>query len=174
TLPLADTVFGANGILGTTYGSQPYGAHIAEITVDQLLHHTAGGWSNSSSDPMFLYPNMTAAQLISWTLDNRPLDNVPGAAYAYSNFGYCVLGRVIEKVTGQLYEDAAKTLVLTPIGVTDMTIAGNTLADRLPAEVKYYGQSGEDPYSFNIRRMDSHGGWLATARDLANFLVHVD
>jgi len=173
-LSLSDTVFGPNGVLGTTYGTQPYGPHITEITVSELLHHTAGGWPNDSTDPMFTNPTMTADQLISWTLDNRPLDSVPGTAYAYSNFGFCILGRVIEQVTGQSYEAAVKSLVLGPLGITDMTIAGNTLADRLPDEVVYYGQGGEDPYGFNVHRMDSHGGWVSTARDLATFLVHVD
>ena len=173
-LHLSETVFGAGGILGTDYGTLPYGPHITEITVDQLLHHVAGGWTNDATDPMFTNPTMTAAQLISWTLDNRPLQNAPGTTYAYSNFGYCVLGRVIEKVTGQGYEAAVKALVLAPIGVSDMTIAGNTLADRLPHEVKYYGQFGEDPYAFDIHRMDSHGGWVSTAKDLAAFLVKVD
>ena len=171
---LSDTVFGAGGILGTDYGTQPYGPHITEITVDQLLHHTSGGWPNDANDPMFSNPSLTAAQLISWTLDNRPLDHVPGTAYAYSNFGYCVLGRVIEKVTGLDYEASVKDLVLQALGIIDMSIGGNTLADRLPGEVKYFGQNGEDPYSFNLRRMDSHGGWLATARDLAVLLVHAD
>jgi len=174
SLRLSDTVFGASGILGTDFGTLPYGPHITEITVQHLLQHAAGGWANDDDDPMFSNPAMTAAQLISWTLANRPLQNVPGSAYAYSNFGYCLLGRVIEKVTGQGYEAAVKALVLTPLGVSDMTIAGNTLAQRLPGEVKYYGQYGEDPYSFNIHRMDSHGGWVATARDLAALLVRVD
>jgi CubicO group peptidase (beta-lactamase class C family) len=117
---------------------------------------------------------MTAAQLITWTLDNRPLDHVPGTNYDYSNFGYCILGRVIEKITGQTYEEAVKTLVLTPIGITDMTIGGNTFAQKLPKEVTYYGQYGEDPYAMNVSRMDSHGGWVATAADLARFLVYID
>jgi CubicO group peptidase (beta-lactamase class C family) len=173
-LQLSDHVFGAGALLGTTYGTQPYGAHITDITVDQLLHHTGGGWPNDGSDPMFTNPTMTADQLISWTLDNLPLTSAPGTTYAYSNFGYCILGRVIERVTGLSYEAAVKGLVLQPLGITDMTIAGNTLADRLPSEVKYYGQGGEDPYGFNIHRMDSHGGWVATARDLATILVHVD
>ena len=173
-LHLSDTVFGASGILGTTYGTQPYGPHITEITVDELLHHTSGGWPNDASDPMFTNPAMSAAQLITWTLDNRPLGTAPGTAYAYSNFGYCVLGRVIEKVTGTDYESAVKSLVLQPLGITDMAIGGNTLGDRLPGEVKYFGQDGEDPYAFNLHRMDSHGGWIATARDLAMLLVHVD
>ena len=171
---LSDKVFGTGAILGTDFGTQPYGPHITDITIDQLLHHTAGGWDNTTNDPMFSNPTMTAQQLISWTLDNRPLDNVPGTTYAYSNFGYCILGRVIEKITGMTYPNAAKTMLLQPVGATDMTIAGNTLADRIPNEVKYYGQSGENPYIYNIGRMDSHGGWLATATDLARILVHVD
>ena len=33
-----------------------------------------------------------------------PLDFNPGERYAYSNFGYCLLGRIIEKITKQDYE----------------------------------------------------------------------
>jgi hypothetical protein len=54
-----------------------------------------------------------------------------------------------------------------------MRIAGNTLAERLPEEVVYHGQ-GENPYDMNVRRMDSHGGWLASASDLVRFASHVD
>ncbi|QTE41981.1 serine hydrolase domain-containing protein [Mucilaginibacter rubeus] len=173
-IKLSDKVFGDGAILGKTYGTKAYGLHITDITVDQLLHHTSGGWGNETDDPMFSNPTMTTAQLITWTLDNRPLDHVPGTNYDYSNFGYCILGRVIEKITGQAYAEAVKTLVLTPIGITDMTIGGNTLADKQAKEVTYYGQSGEDPYAYNITRMDAHGGWVATAADLARFLVYID
>lgn len=171
---MTDKVFGAGGILGTVYGTQPYGTNITNITVGELLHHTAGGWPNDGSDPMFTNPTLTAGQLISLTLDNRPLLTTPGTTYAYSNFGYCILGRVIEKITGKTYADAVRSMVLQPLGITDMTISGNTLADRITNEVKYYGKSGENPYIYNIARMDSHGGWLATATDLARILVRVD
>lgn len=173
-ITLDQKVFGTGAILGTQYGTQPYGTNITNITVGQLLHHTAGGWPNDQNDPMFSNPTMTAAQLIAWTLNNRPLANTPGSAYAYSNFGYCILGRVIEKITGNTYDAAVKSLVLQPSGVTDMQIGGNKLADRVANEVKYYGQSGEDPYIYNISRMDSHGGWIGTATDLARVLVHID
>ena len=64
--------------------------------------------------------------------------------------------------------------VLGPCGVTDMRIAENTLAEKAAAEVTYSDQCGEDPYRFNLGRMDSHGGWIATPTDLVKFAMHVD
>jgi CubicO group peptidase (beta-lactamase class C family) len=172
------TVFGERGILGTRYGKLPYGQGIEQITIDHLLTHTSGGWDNWN-DPMFSNPGMDQADLVSWALNTVPLKNPPGKVFAYSNFGYCLLGRVIEKITGQPYSDYVQTTILQPCGITDMRIAGNTLKDRAPGEVTYFGQSLEpghydDPYAINVTRMDSHGGWIATPADLVRFATHVD
>jgi CubicO group peptidase (beta-lactamase class C family) len=169
-----DKVFGPGSVLGTKFGIVPYKQWVEEITIDHLLAHTCGGWDNSSDDPMFENPGMDHAQLIAWTLDNKALQNPPGTHYAYSNFGYCVLGRVIEQVSGRPYRDFVQEEMLGRCGVRDTRIAGNTLAERFPEEVIYYGQNGENPYDMNVTRMDSHGGWLATPRDLVVFLNHVD
>ncbi|MGO8699103.1 MAG: serine hydrolase domain-containing protein [Limisphaerales bacterium] len=173
-LNLTDRVFGPGGILGIDYGNPPYSPHVDEITVEHLLTHTSGGWQNDDRDPMFSHTEMNHGQLITWTLANRPLEFTPGAHYAYSNFGYCVLGRVIEKLTGQTYAAAVQGLALQPCGISTMRISGNALAERAPNEVVYYDQDGSSPYDMNVRRMDSHGGWLATATDLTRFLVRVD
>jgi CubicO group peptidase (beta-lactamase class C family) len=169
---LADRIFGSGAITGTYYGRPPYNPGVDEITVEHLLTHTGGGWPNSKGDPMFTNPEMNQVQLIAWTLRNRPLDHTPGQQFAYSNFGYCVLGRVIEKITGQPYATFVRNSVLKRCGISDMTIAGNTLAQRHPGEVKYYGQ-GDNPYGMNVARMDSHGGWIARPADLVRFLMHV-
>jgi CubicO group peptidase (beta-lactamase class C family) len=171
---LNDKVFGKHGILGTRYGTPPYKQYVEDITIDHLLTHTAGGWDKGNDDPMFANPEMDQPRLISWTLDNKPLSNSPGTQWAYSNFGYCVLGRVIEQITQKSYRDYIGEAVLTPCGITDMTISGNTAEQRAPDEVTYYGQNGENPYGMNIARMDSHGGWLANPADLVRFATHVD
>jgi CubicO group peptidase (beta-lactamase class C family) len=173
-LRLSDKVFGPQALLGTEYGGPPYQQGIGEITVEHLLTHTAGGWQNDGSDPMFHHAGMDHKQLITWTIANQPLKNSPGGHFAYSNFGFCILGRVIEKLTGKPYAEAVKEKVLEPCGISGMSIAGNTEAERAPREVTYYGKKGENPYGMDVRRMDSHGGWLATATDLTRFLVHVD
>jgi CubicO group peptidase (beta-lactamase class C family) len=172
-LKLSDKIFGPGALTGADYGKPPYNLGIADITLEHLLTHTAGGWTNDSRDPMFGHPRMDHAELIAWTLSNRPLDNPPGQHYAYSNFGFCMLGRVIEKVTGQPYADHVKAEVLARCGVTEMSIAGNTLEARRQGEVKYYGQ-GENPYDANVARMDSHGGWIARPAAIVRFFMHVD
>lgn len=173
-LSLNQKVFGTGAIFENTYGTPPYSSDISDITVQHLLQHTCGGWSNDANDPMFSNSSMTPQELISWTLDNRPLANSPGTTYAYSNFGYCVLGRIIEKITGENYEQWVKNNILKPGGITAMQMGGNTFADKKTNEVIYYGQNGEDPYLYNISRMDAHGAWLSTAVDLARLLVRTD
>lgn len=176
-LTLDTKVFGADGILGTKYGTKPYDERVNSITVKHLLQQTCGGWGNTGGkDPMFLDASWSMEQVINYTLDNTPLLYEPGQRYIYSNFGYCLLGRVIETITGQSYEDYVKKNILLPMGITNMQIGGNTLGARLDNEVIYYGQvpGGLHPYIYNITRMDAHGGWVASATDLVRLLVHVD
>jgi len=172
-LSLNDKVFGASGILGEKFGKPPYKQYVTDVTVDHLLTHTSGGWPADSTDPMFRFDSWDQAKLISWTVENLPLTDPPGQHWAYSNFGYCVLGRVIEQVTGQPYAAYVQASILQPCGITDMKIAENKLKQRGPNEVVYYGQYGEDPYKINVNRMDSDSGWLASAQDLVIFLDHV-
>lgn len=173
-LALDDKVFGPTGVLKNSYRTHPYKKDILNITIRHLLQHLSGGWGNGNDDPMFTDRTLSVEKLISTTLDSVSLTHPPGTRYNYSNFGYCVLGRVIEKVTGQSYENYVKNSILKPSGITDMQIGGNTLEGRKSNEVKYYGQGNDEPYIYNIERMDSHGGWLATANDLINLLAHVD
>jgi CubicO group peptidase (beta-lactamase class C family) len=177
-LNLGDRVFGANGLLGTTFGTPAappnplYGPNIDQITVQHLLEHTSG-WAQSQ-DPMFTQFTWTQAELIDDMLDNQPLTTTPGATYDYLNFGYLLLGRIIEARTGLRYEDAVRQHVLAPCGIVDMHVAGDTLADRRPNEVVYIQQGTWNPYGIRVSRMDAHGGWIASATDLLRFLVRVD
>ncbi len=172
---------------------------IYDVTIRQLLQH-AGGWDRSKSfDPMFLSAKIARAvgapapanaeTLIRYML-GQPLQFVPGTQYAYSNFGYCLLGRLIEKVSGQRYEDFVQTKVLKPIGVTRMRLGHTLLKDRAEGEVRYYdfreaplaqsvfpdvNEAVPQPYGgFYIEAMDSHGGWVASTIDLMRFLTAID
>ena len=174
-LRLTDHVFGPNSILGDEYKTPPNRQDIERITIEHLLTHTSGGWPNDHDDPMFKNKEMSHRELINWALETEPLRWEPGYRYAYSNFGYCLLGRVIEKITKQKYDQYIISAVLAPSGISDMQIAGNTLEERAANEVKYYSQvAGQDPYDLNIARMDSHGGWIAAPLDLIRFTASID
>lgn len=171
-LKLTDKVFGPGALLGTDYGAPPYHQGIDRITVDHLLMHTAGGWPNDISDPMFSQAGKDHRELIAWVLVNQKADHAPGEKYAYSNFGYCVLGRIIEKLTGESYQGFVRKEILMRAGAIDMRIAGNTREPRAPGEVVYYGGAGSgNPYSIDVARMDSHGGWIASPTSLVRFLI---
>ena len=172
-LNLNGKVFGPSGILGIRYGKPPYKPYITDITVDHLLTHTSGGWPNDNTDPMMHNNSWDQTKLITETIANVPITYPPGTHWAFSNFGYCILGRVIEQVTGQPYASYVQANILTPCGISTMQIATNKESQRAPNEVVYYGQYSEDPYKINITRMDSDDGWIASSTQLVQFLNHV-
>ncbi len=172
-LNLTDKVFGPSGILGVKYGKPPYEQYIADITVDHLLSHTAGGWAADANDPMLQHDGWDQAKLTSETIANAPLTSAPGTQFIYSNFGYCILGRIIEQVTGQSYASWAQANVLAPCGISTMQIGANSERDRAANEVVYVGQYSEQPYKINVSRMDSTQGWIASSTQLLQFLNHV-
>lgn len=172
-LNLNDKVFGNSAVLGTKYGKPPFKPYVADVTVDHLLTHTSGGWAADENDPMLHDIGWDQAKLIASTIENVVLTSAPGTQWLFSNFGYCVLGRIIEEVTGQPYEAYVQASVLAPCGINGMQIAHNSERQRAANEVVYVGQYSEDPYKININRMDSADGWIASSTQVVQFLNHV-
>jgi N-acyl-D-amino-acid deacylase len=168
------------------------------VTVRQCLQHT-GGWDrDKSGDPMFRsleiaravgVPAPARQEAIIQYMLAQPLDFDPGSRSVYSNFGYCLLGRVIEKVSGAGYEEFVRREILEPMGIKGIRLGASLERNRAKREVKYYTRDGRKgpsvfpeitgtvsaPYgSFCLEAMDSHGGWLASAVDLARFAAVLD
>lgn len=92
----------------------------AEITVSHLLNHTAGlDWrmsveTDEGDDALAVYvARMAESELIA----------PPGTRASYSQLGYNLAGRIIEKVTGLTYERAVATLLFEPLGLSDSLFA---------------------------------------------------
>jgi CubicO group peptidase (beta-lactamase class C family) len=178
-----------------------------QITIRQLLNHT-GGWDrdqpNGGFDPMFR-PAIAAAAVgaaapasadtVVRYMKGMPLDFDPGTRHVYSNFGYAVLGRVIERVSGMPYEDYVRARVLQPVNAHRTRQGRTRMSEALPDEVKYYlpGEPGMGlaaplvpsvfpgegtvPITyggFYVEAMDSHGGWVSSTVDLLRFMGGVD
>jgi N-acyl-D-amino-acid deacylase len=166
---------------------------LSEITISNLLEHTAG-FGQAKGDPQFIYQRAaadafgesrpcSATAIVRLAMGDR-LEFDPGSKSVYSNLGFNILGRVIEKVSGQSYETFVKENVLLPAAIHDMELGRTRIVQQFPKEVWYWqgvdqgdGWSvlGEEslmvprPYGsdFAIEPFDAHGGWIASARDLA-------
>lgn len=179
---------------------EPFDPKLQTITVRQLLEHTSG-FSNEKGDPQFEYlrlaaqkyslPQPASPQAIVRYRLTKPLDRDPATKYEYSNFGYNMLGRIIEKVSGEDYETYVKKNVLSPAGANSMALGHTRLVEMSPLEVFYddrgIGDRGWSVYaaepeqvaasygsSFSQEAMDAHGGWLATAEELTKFIAAAD
>ncbi|MBN8703955.1 MAG: serine hydrolase [Bacteroidetes bacterium] len=199
-LTLADTVFGSNKIITDTYYLNAISDNrIFSITIKQLLEHTAG-WDRtqpcdtfSFCDPLSFPLHVTASlgepnpvgdsTLIKFTLQ-KGLNYTPGSTFAYSNMGYLILGKVIEKISGKKYIDFLQTELFDQLGICDIEL-GNTILPK-EREVQYeaydstlscYGTNQKVPWQYggwNLEAMNSHGGLIATAEDLVKLIVAVD
>jgi CubicO group peptidase (beta-lactamase class C family) len=89
-----------------------------DITIRQLLSHTSGYQDYYPQDyvPPFMREPVTAAGILD-RFANKPLDFEPGTAWQYSNTGFVVAGRVLEKATGVNAFDYIKQHILTPLGI---------------------------------------------------------
>lgn len=102
-------------------------ADFKNITVQHLLNHL-GGWDRgivSDLPPLeevckaFNLTNlpMTKQQVAGYKA-TLPLQFVPATGQKYSNFGYMLLGMIIEKKLGMPYEKAVQQRVFAPLGLT--------------------------------------------------------
>ena len=195
-LTIKDTVFGPSGILqGTQLDSLIKDKNCHKITVEHLLRHQAGFYRDplfSSRDIMHLMQLDHAPEAddyFRFVLPKR-LRFQPGEWQRYSNFGYLLLSRIIEEVSGKSYEDFIKEDVLRPAGVYDMHIAGIYYDDKRENEVRYYTHEGDGKFieeynnsgrivercygGNNIPMLSGAGAWCGSPAELARLVASID
>lgn len=168
----------------------------AAITVRHLLQHRGGWDSKASGDPMFQDREIAAASgsplpvtipSIIAHMKRRPLDFAPGSREAYSNFGYLLLGRVVEKAGGMPYGRFVREHVFRRAGAGPVHVGRVASADRWPGEVdcsqpdlplaRSVLGDGMAPWchgGFNLANMDAHGGLVCSASSLARVAAALD
>lgn len=197
-LRLDEKVFGPNGVLNDTiYTHAIRDKRHFDITVEQLLRHTAG-FNNRYGDPIFSTRYIMQQNHLTTPPDHRTLLQIvlqrklgytPGTMKHYCNIGYTLLSLIIEKRTGMSYEKFMQKYVLEPAGCYDFHIAGNYLKDRRPNETVYYMHSSSEPaQEFNnsgqlvercygendITTALGAGAWTASAAELCRLVAAID
>lgn len=168
-----------------------------QITIRHLLNHT-GGWDRTRPDGGFDpidrpgiaaaavgAPAPASAETLIRYMKGMPLDFNPGEKFRYSNLGYIILGRVIERASGMPYQEYVRTRVLEPVGANRTRQGRSRMSDAFADEVKYYTPTfgvnaplvpsvfpGEGPVpvtygGFHLEAGDASGAWVSSTVDPA-------
>lgn len=191
-------VFGAGGLLEDLYPLQPCRvgdtacqtnvARLQAVQALDVLEHTIGGWSNSSSlepcSPLIHLgfgwnicnldtDNTLGAasrdEFLQWIVQNIPLMQAPNGSMIYSNVGYNIAEQLIEAASGMSYEQYINQNFIQPSG-SDCKLAqdNNTLFSN---EIVYAPGAA---YTMNHRRMAGHGGWVCSPIGYLRLMTRLD
>jgi D-alanyl-D-alanine carboxypeptidase len=138
---------------------------IAAITLRQLLSHTSGF---PEYERTFFGGGATSCPDAARKALTGQLLGPPGTIYRYSNMNFCVLGLLVEQVTGQPYEAVVDEHVLRPLGIDDMRMAGTY--DVRPGDVAHPTTPGRN----FMEVLGGAGAWLGTAADLVRIVDGLD
>ncbi|GAB1600727.1 uncharacterized protein LOC115210556 [Argonauta hians] len=187
-LDLSDKVFGTKGILNDYRNTSKGDPRLNKITVRHLLRHSAGWDRDQAGDAVFwnldnIFKNkdMSSEEKLLRFMMSKKLQFTPGKRHSYSNLGYLILGKVIERIVQKPYTEFLKEILLE-INITKMTTGHNYDCGRVHEDEVYYFhkpwielEKSENSYQgwisphSSLVRMDgteAYGGWVANSSDI--------
>jgi D-alanyl-D-alanine carboxypeptidase len=142
----------------------------SKVTVRHLLTHTGG--TGDIFGPDFDKNRLTLREHRDYLklYGSRGLTHEPGAQFEYSNYGFVLLGALIEKVTGMSYYDYVQARIFQPAGMTSTaSLAENeTVPNRSVGYMKENGKWVPNTDTLPWRGTSAGGGY-STAGDLLRF-----
>lgn len=167
---------------------------VGQITIDQLLHHNAGVFDVTNFD----IPDTVSADVpykglnyLSYVMDQEPdhtfsfdelvgvnatcglYNFAPGTSYKYSNTGYSLLGKIIERVSGMNYSLYISEKILQPMQLQRSSMPFRGTDQTLPspfARGYFYTPEVIECTETNISCNVAEGNLVTTPDDLARFL----
>jgi len=166
-----------------------------EITIKMLLMHWAGVFDVSNNpipDNQFSHEKpyvgqsyisymekidpqhtFTFDELVGVVARNKLSFFKPGLAYHYSDTGYSMLGKIIERVSNKTYANFIKDELLAPNGLNDtVVVTDGADQEMMDPHPKSYYWDGKESFDVTLSNMSPHvaeGSMTTTARDLANW-----
>lgn len=141
------------------------------VTVADLLTHRSG-LEVRDPLPSDIHSDFDRVVTMEEYIADRmpPVVREPGTAYLYENFGYLLLGYLVQEVSGEPYEEYMAKHIFEPLGMDDSSfVLTDELFERLVTGYDATYQAVE-PYVIDPTIMP-HGGMLSTAEDLSKFMI---
>src|SRR5215204_5909112 len=143
----------------------------SKVTIEQMLSHTGG--TSDIFGPEFDKNRLELKTLQDYVklYGNRGPEFEPGSQWKYSNYGFLLLGVIVEKVSGQSYYDYVRDHIFKPAGMIatasepeDVLVTDRSVGYMRPDVTSWQPNTGTLPY-----RGTSAGGGYSTVEDLLKF-----
>jgi CubicO group peptidase (beta-lactamase class C family) len=147
------------------------GPHKELVTIRHLITHTSGLPAFKAYDRETHDPDSLAKLMFS-----TPLDTLPGVRMVYSDIGAYMLGRLVERLSGETLDEYVLNDVFRPLGMNEtMYRPPASLKPRIaPTEIdsvrggKVWGVV-HDERAYYLGGVSAHAGIFSSAHDLARF-----
>ncbi|WP_425589770.1 cyclic peptide export ABC transporter [Fictibacillus fluitans] len=151
--------------LKLTYKGKP-----AEVTIEQLLHHTSGIPFESIGHLPKGDGNKALEKTVR-TLVDQPLNREPGKSFEYATINYDVLGLIIEKVSEEGFSTYMEDHLFHPMGLNSTFVLNGPFSDK--EKVKGYKFFLTNPHSYQPPYYSGNapaGYVVSSAQDMALWL----
>lgn len=139
------------------------------ITIRLLLTHSEGfPEDNPWGDRQLARSDATISK---WMRAGIPFSTTPGTAYEYSNFGFAILGQVVQRVSKRPYAEYVRDNILRPLGMTSTTyFASDVPSDAIAKGYKWDGKAWIEQPALPHGAFGAMGGLWTTPHDLARYV----
>ena len=139
------------------------------LTVRHLLTHSEGfPEDNPWGDQQLARSEET---MHAWIRAGIPFSNAPGMAYEYSNFGFAILGQVVAKASGKLYDEYIRKEILEPLQMSASTFeASEVPRDRVALGYRWEDNTWKSESPLGHGAFGAMGGLWTSAHDLARYV----
>ena len=139
------------------------------LTIRHLLTHAEGfPEDNPWGDRQLAQPDSVVTR---WLREGIPFSTVPGLHYEYSNYGFAILGRIVQQVSGLPYAEYLQRAILAPLGMTSTTLAADAVPDSVRAHGYRLAAAGyQEEVPLGHGAFGAMGGLWTSIEDLARYV----
>ena len=140
------------------------------LTIRHLLSHSEGFPEDNPWGDRQLAQSDDAIK--NFMRSGIPFSNAPGVAYEYSNFGFAILGQIVQAVARKPYPDYIRDAILMPLGMRASTFeAAQVPRARMAPGYRWEDNVWKDEPILAHGSFGSMGGLWTTANDLARYVA---
>lgn len=151
--------------LGQRVGVNSPAAGVEQITVRHLLTHRSG---IAQYENLMFRRQVESCEQAAVAGLGRGLERPPGTTFRYSNLNFCLVGLLIEDLTGMAYSEVVQRELLIPLGISGMRLAGTF--DVADGDVEHRSDAGRN----YMEVLGGAGSWIASPTDVAMIVNSID